>query len=95
MATSTDRRWPTTEGADEPLDFMTQLRQTYFTWVLRTMVHNPVVAEAFFHVQHMLEPPTTLFRPEIMEQVLQSTPDELQAAMDIRPLLALHQEAGS
>lgn len=94
MATSTDRRWPTTEGAEEPLDFMTQLRQTYFTWVLRTMIHNPVVAEAFFHVQHMLEPPATLFRPEIMAQVLQSTPAELQQAVDIGPLLAMRQESG-
>jgi 2-polyprenyl-6-methoxyphenol hydroxylase-like FAD-dependent oxidoreductase len=95
MATSTDRRWPTTEGVDEPLDDMTQLQQTYFTWVLRTMVHNPIVAERFFHVQHMLEPPTTLFRPEIMDLVLRSTPDELQETVDLRPFLAAQREMGS
>jgi 2-polyprenyl-6-methoxyphenol hydroxylase-like FAD-dependent oxidoreductase len=72
MATSTDRRWPTTEGAQEHLDLVTQLRQKYFTWVLRAMVHNPKVAETFFQVQHMVAPPTALFRPEIVFEVFRS-----------------------
>ncbi len=69
MAVSTDRRWPTTEGADERLDAEAQRRQEYFTQVLQAMVHNPQVAEVFFQVQHMVEPPTALFRPEIVSQV--------------------------
>lgn len=70
MATSTDRRWPTTEGAHEQIDLATQLRQRYFARVLRAMVHNPEVAEAFFHVQHMVRPAATLFRRDIVLQVL-------------------------
>ena len=72
MATSTDRRWPTTEGAEERLDAEAQRRQEYFTQVLRAMVHSPQVAEVFFHVQHMVEPPTALFRPEIASHILGS-----------------------
>jgi len=72
MAVSTDRRWPTTEGADERLDPEAQRRQEYFTQVLQAMVRSPQVAEVFFHVQHMVEPPTALFRPEIVSQVLAS-----------------------
>jgi 2-polyprenyl-6-methoxyphenol hydroxylase-like FAD-dependent oxidoreductase len=70
MATSTDRRWPATEGAADRPNLMTQLRQMYFAWVLRAMVHNPQVAEVFFHVQHMVTPPTALFRRDIVLQVL-------------------------
>ncbi len=73
MATSTDRRWPATEGADEQLDWKTRLRQRYFTQVLRAMVVNPTVAEAFFHVQHMVASPQTLFDPKIMLRVLGSS----------------------
>jgi 2-polyprenyl-6-methoxyphenol hydroxylase-like FAD-dependent oxidoreductase len=72
MAVSTDRRWPATEGAEERLDPEAQRRQEYFTQVLQAMVHSPQVAEVFFHVQHMLEPPTALFHPEIVSQVLGS-----------------------
>jgi 2-polyprenyl-6-methoxyphenol hydroxylase-like FAD-dependent oxidoreductase len=70
MAISTDRRWPTTEGADDRLDPEAQRRQEYFSQVLRAMLHNPQVAEVFFHVQHMVKPPTALFRPEIVSQVV-------------------------
>jgi len=72
LATSTDRRWPTTEGANVPLSFITRLRQKYFTWVLRAMVHNPRLTEAFFQVQHMVRPPKTLFRPAVIIQVIAS-----------------------
>jgi 2-polyprenyl-6-methoxyphenol hydroxylase-like FAD-dependent oxidoreductase len=70
MAISMDRRWPTTQGARERLDPVTEQRQTYFTQVLRAIVRNPKVAEAFFHVQHMVEPVTTLLRPDIVSEVL-------------------------
>jgi hypothetical protein len=73
MATSTDRRWPKTEGAAEPLDLATRLRQKYFNLVMQTMVHNSKVAERFFHVQHMVEPPQRLFQPDILFRVLIST----------------------
>ena len=88
MSLSIDRRWPATAGISEPLDELTQLRQTYFSWVMRAMVHNPTVAERFFHVQHMVEPPASLFQPAIVAEVLRSTPSQVQAAVDIQPLLA-------
>lgn len=72
LSTSTDRRWPTTTGANVQLSLKTRLRQRYLTWVLRAMVINPKVAEVFFGVQHMVESPQALFRPQIMFQVLGS-----------------------
>ncbi len=74
LATSTDRRWPATEGAQQQLDPAAEQRQKYLAQVMRAMVHSPKVAEAFFHVQHMVEPPSTLFQPEIMSIVLGTTP---------------------
>jgi 2-polyprenyl-6-methoxyphenol hydroxylase-like FAD-dependent oxidoreductase len=69
MATGQDIRWPGTEGGLQP-DAITRLVQRYLDRVLRTMPHNPVVAEAFYHVQNMLKPPTSLFHPRILWQVL-------------------------
>ncbi len=69
MATGQDRRWRGTEGADE-LDRMTQVIQGYMDMVQRVMMHNPRVAEAFFHVMHMMTGPEILFRPDILAQVL-------------------------
>ena len=69
MATSQDLRYATTEGGKAP-DAITKLIQGYMDQVLRTMPRNPAVAEAFFHVQHMLKPPTSLFHPRLLWQVL-------------------------
>lgn len=68
MATSTDSRWPNTAGAVE-FDPATQQRLEYLAQVFRAMVHNPQVAEIFFHVQHMVESPQALFQPDIQAQV--------------------------
>jgi 2-polyprenyl-6-methoxyphenol hydroxylase-like FAD-dependent oxidoreductase len=69
MATGQDRRWPGVEGAGE-LDRMTRMIQAYFDKVQRVMMHNPRVADAFFHVMQMVAEPTLLFRPDILVQVL-------------------------
>ncbi len=69
MATGQDVRWPGTEGGQTP-DPITRLVQRYLDQVLNTMPHNPTVAEAFYHVQNMLKPPTSLFHPKILWQVL-------------------------
>jgi 2-polyprenyl-6-methoxyphenol hydroxylase-like FAD-dependent oxidoreductase len=69
MATGQDVRWPSTEGVQTP-DPVTRLVQRYLDQVLNTMPHNPTVAEAFYHVQNMLKPPTSLFHPKILWQVL-------------------------
>lgn len=81
MATGQDIRWPGTEGGLQP-DRITRLIQRYLDRVLRTMPHNPVVAEAFYHVQNMLKPPTSLFHPRILWQVLrpQAQPPTAPAA---------------
>lgn len=69
MATGQDARWPETEGGDEP-DPVTRLVQRYLDQVLNRMPDSTIVAEAFFQVQHMLKPPTSLFHPRVLWQVL-------------------------
>ncbi|HET9223874.1 MAG TPA: hypothetical protein VFO07_15285, partial [Roseiflexaceae bacterium] len=69
MATDEDRRWPATEGA-EPLPRAARLLQRYAGQVLRTMLTDVTVAEAFTHVQQMIAPPTLFFRPDIVARVL-------------------------
>jgi hypothetical protein len=65
MATDEDRRWPATEGA-EPLPFAARLLQRYAGQVLRTMLTDVTVAEAFTRVQQMIASPTLFFRPDIV-----------------------------
>lgn len=71
LATGQDLGWPITEGGKQP-DAVTRLIQRYFDRVLAALPHNPVVAEAFFYVQNMLKPPTSLFAPSILWQVLRT-----------------------
>lgn len=85
MATSIDRRWPATAGADEPLPWTARLRQKYFTMVMATMVHDPKVAEVFFHVQHMVAPAKTLFRPAVLLRVLGATLRWRRSLVVLRP----------
>ncbi len=85
MATSIDRRWPATVGADEPLAWTARLRQKYFTLVIRAMVHDPQVAEAFFHVQHMVAPAKTLYRPAVVLRVLASALRRRRPPVVLRP----------
>lgn len=71
LATGQDLRWPVAaEGHQTPI--ATRLVQRYFDTVLRTMPGDTVVAEAFFHVQNMLKPPTTLFHPTVVYRVLRA-----------------------
>lgn len=70
MATGQDLRWPVTQGAQP--DRISRFIQRYFDQVLAVMPDNPQVAEAFFHVQNMLKPPTSLFHPRILWQVWRS-----------------------
>lgn len=69
MATGQDARWPGTAGSQAP-DPVTRLVQRYLDQVLNRMPDSTVVAEAFFQVQNMLKPPTSLFHPRILWQVL-------------------------
>jgi flavin-dependent dehydrogenase len=67
-ATNEDMRWPKTEGGHE-LDLPTRLIQKYFSQVMRAAPHNPIVTDAFYRIQHMVTPPTTILRPDMMARV--------------------------
>lgn len=69
MATGEDRRWNVDENAAPP-DFMTRMLQNYIGKVLRLALTDAKVTEAFFHVQHMIAPPTLFFRRDILWKVL-------------------------
>ncbi|GAB1542717.1 hypothetical protein NUACC21_53910 [Scytonema sp. NUACC21] len=68
MATGADLRWPTTEGR-QPNE-IDRLKHQYLDRVLRLGVKHPQVYRTFGEVAHMLKPPTALFRPDILAQVL-------------------------
>jgi 2-polyprenyl-6-methoxyphenol hydroxylase-like FAD-dependent oxidoreductase len=69
MATDEDRRWIATEAA-EPQPLAARLLQQYASQVLRTMLTDVTVAEAFTRVQQMIAPPMLFFRPDIVVRVL-------------------------
>ncbi|MEZ4862745.1 MAG: FAD-dependent monooxygenase [Caldilineaceae bacterium] len=68
LATGQDMGWAVTEGGKTP-DPVTRLVNRYFDQVLGALPHNPMVAEAFFHVQNMLKEPTSLFHPRMLWEV--------------------------
>lgn len=70
-ATNEDMRWPDTEGKQE-LDAASKFIGRYFKMVLRAMPHSIKATDAFFHVQHMIAPPTILMRPDILFNVLKT-----------------------
>jgi 2-polyprenyl-6-methoxyphenol hydroxylase-like FAD-dependent oxidoreductase len=71
MATAEDGRWHTTTGP-RPKG-VTRLVQRYMDQVIRLAVKRPALFRAFAHVIHLVEPPTTLFRPDIVAQVAASS----------------------
>ncbi len=73
LATSQDFGWPVTEGGKQP-DAITRLINRYFGRVLDVMPYNSTVTEAFFYMQNMLKPATSLFHPRIVWQVLRTKP---------------------
>ena len=70
-ATNEDMRWPDTEGKQE-LDPVTKLIGSYFKMVMKAMPNSIKVTNAFFHVQHMIAPPTLLMRPDIVANVIKT-----------------------
>jgi len=71
LATGQDLQWPCA-AAGHKTDPVTRMVQRYFDRVLAAMVDNGEVAQAFAQVQNMLQPPTTLFHPRIVWQVLRA-----------------------
>lgn len=70
MATGEDSRWSTTEGAKPR--WSDQVVQKYVERVLLLMQDSPALSKAFTEVVHMVKPPTALFAPNILLQVLKS-----------------------
>lgn len=70
-ATNEDMRWPDTAGKQE-LGAASKLIGRYFKLVLKVMPHSVKVTDAFFHVQHMIAPPTVLMRPDIFVNVMKT-----------------------
>jgi flavin-dependent dehydrogenase len=70
-ATNEDMRWPETEGKQE-LDAASKFIGGYFKMVLQAMPHSVRITDTFFHVQHMIAPPTILMRPDVLFTVLKT-----------------------
>jgi 2-polyprenyl-6-methoxyphenol hydroxylase-like FAD-dependent oxidoreductase len=70
MATGEDFRWDTTEGK-RPGWFANTL-QGYFDRILKLSETNADVHRAFIEVAHLVKPPTALFSPKMVWQVLRT-----------------------
>jgi choline dehydrogenase-like flavoprotein len=66
-----DLRWPETEGGEPPTDPASMLTGNYIGQVMVAATRNPVVLDALYRVQNMIETPDIFFRPDI---VVQSSP---------------------
>ncbi|NEQ28146.1 MAG: 2-polyprenyl-6-methoxyphenol hydroxylase-like oxidoreductase [Microcoleus sp. SIO2G3] len=68
LATSEDYRYPGAEG--QPPSLLTRVMHRYMDGVLQLTTNKADVRLALLEVIHMLKPPTTLFQPRILIQVL-------------------------
>jgi len=68
MATGEDFRWSTTEGGQ--VEGMSQLMHQYIDRVMLLALDHPKLHQTFGEVAHMVRPPTALFQPGILAQVL-------------------------
>ncbi|HET6315729.1 MAG TPA: 2-polyprenyl-6-methoxyphenol hydroxylase-like oxidoreductase [Chloroflexota bacterium] len=68
LATSEDSRYEDTEGA--LMDRRTRLMHRYMDSVLALATEQVNVRRTLLELQHMLKPPSTLFGPKILSQVL-------------------------
>lgn len=72
MATGEDLRWSTTEGGQPSLS--NRLMHWYLDQVRLLTAHNPNTHKAFMEVLHLVKSPATLFQPDILAQVVTSSP---------------------
>jgi 2-polyprenyl-6-methoxyphenol hydroxylase-like FAD-dependent oxidoreductase len=72
MATGEDLRYPTTEGGKEGTGRVERAIQRYIQKVLLRSNHDQVVCRAFTRVSHLLDPPSALFKPNVVARVLAS-----------------------
>ncbi|MCB8945226.1 MAG: FAD-dependent monooxygenase [Ardenticatenaceae bacterium] len=71
QATNEDMRWPETQGKQD-LGMAMRMVNGYFGQVMQAMPHSAKVTDAFYRVQHMVAPPTTLMRPDMLLTVLKT-----------------------
>jgi hypothetical protein len=69
-AVGEDFRFPETKGKKAA---GTDIINAYIEKVHRATHHDPVVGAAFLKVLNMMEPPSSLMRPQILWRVLQNT----------------------
>lgn len=67
LAVGEDFRYPETVGRKRP---GTDLLNAYVLRVHRATHHDPVVCRAFLRVMHVIEPPSSLLRPDIVARVV-------------------------
>lgn len=72
MVTGQDLQWSKTvvKGFLPQPDPSARPAQTYMQQVNRLSLHNPVVAEAVARVRQLIAPPSSLFHPEVVMQVV-------------------------
>ncbi|AFZ27787.1 2-polyprenyl-6-methoxyphenol hydroxylase-like oxidoreductase [Cylindrospermum stagnale PCC 7417] len=68
ITTCEDFRWSTTEGGKPSL--MTKIMQRYLKQVLVLQATSPQIHQVFLEVMHMIKPPSALFHPSILMQVV-------------------------
>jgi 2-polyprenyl-6-methoxyphenol hydroxylase-like FAD-dependent oxidoreductase len=69
MATGEDFRFPQTKGKKAP---GTDLVNSYVAMVHRATLNDPIVGAAFLKVMNMIEPPTSLFHPQMLYRVFRN-----------------------
>ena len=68
LAAASDYRFPATEG--KKLDWATKLQHRYLNGIIGLLPTEKVARDTFLEVQHMVQPPITLFRPALVMKVL-------------------------
>lgn len=80
ITTGEDLRWSTTEGAKPSL--INKIMQRYMEQVLVLQTTSPHIHRVFSEVMHMVKPPTALFQPSILMQVVKQVFNRHQPAQE-------------
>ena len=81
LAVGEDFRYPTTEGKKAP---GTDLINAYVTQVHKATHHDTIVYAQFLKVMNLMEPPTSLFKPQILWRVFKASRAEKRSAAAMR-----------
>ena len=81
LAVGEDFRYPTTEGKKAP---GTDLINAYVTQVHKATHYDTIVYAQFLKVMNLMEPPTSLFKPQILWRVFKASRAEKRSAAAMR-----------